>query len=119
MFAFKIYPTGVVSPLSKVMASVCYEQRIARGWSTETLAARAGLSRQEIENIEARRRVPTSDTMERLATGMGLELPEFYALGLDQMARWPARCQVCNNCCVDKSRLMCLNAQWVCTRPGV
>jgi DNA-binding XRE family transcriptional regulator len=118
MSDFKPFPKGFMSPLTKVMAGVYREQRRARGWSAEVLAGHAGLTRQEIEHIEALRRVPGSDTVERLAEAFEMAITELYALGLRQMEPWPARCRRCNNCCVENGRLVWLNAQCDCTRPG-
>lgn len=48
------------------------EARIAKGWSPEDLASRAGLSAQSIRNIEECRRSVLAYTVHRLARALGL-----------------------------------------------
>lgn len=44
------------------------------GWSLEELARRAGLTRQMISYVESLRRVPTLNTLLRIAAALGREL---------------------------------------------
>jgi transcriptional regulator with XRE-family HTH domain len=43
------------------------------GWSLRELGARSGVSYVTVQRIEARKMSPTLDTLEKLATALGIE----------------------------------------------
>ena len=54
------------------------KNRISRGWSTQDLAARAGVSVRTINHLEAGDDVRTAN-LRAVATTFGLDLPDLYA----------------------------------------
>ena len=54
--------------------------RIARGWSQDELAARAGISRAEVSAIETNRLVPSTSTALALAAALDCRVEDLFQL---------------------------------------
>jgi len=54
------------------------ELRKARGWTLETAAAQAGLARSTLSKIENGQMSPTYDALKKLATGLGISVPQLF-----------------------------------------
>ena len=66
-------------PETGFIGAVVRRLRLARGMTIADLATASGLSAMEVEFVETGRRSPKSDTVERLAIGLGVLLIEIYA----------------------------------------
>jgi transcriptional regulator with XRE-family HTH domain len=62
--------------ICSTVARLLKEERERQGLSLNSLAARAGLSRQMVSYIEQEERNPTLDTLLRLADALNIELDE-------------------------------------------
>lgn len=58
---------------NQVIANRVEQARQARGWSRLQLAERAGISRQNLWELEARGQFPGPQTMTALATALGVD----------------------------------------------
>ncbi|TCP41003.1 helix-turn-helix domain-containing protein [Rhodovulum marinum] len=54
------------------------ELRTARGWTLEQAAQRAGLARSTLSKIENDQMSPTYDALKKLATGLGVSVPQLF-----------------------------------------
>lgn len=68
-------------PLSNLVAQQVRRLRLARGWSQEQLAEAAGISRDALSRIERGDRAARLDTLDALATALGVDLPGLIAGG--------------------------------------
>lgn len=77
--------------------------RLARGWSQENLAARAGISRAGVGAIEAGRLVPSAATAITLASIFGCRVEDLFQFGdggrPELLWAWEPRCQPCRYWC--------------------
>lgn len=54
------------------------ELRKAQGWTLEEAAQRAGLARSTLSKIENHQMSPTFDAVQKLATGLGISVPQLF-----------------------------------------
>ena len=54
------------------------ELRKAQGWTLEEAAQRAGLARSTLSKIENHQMSPTFDAVQKLATGLGIGVPQLF-----------------------------------------
>ena len=54
------------------------ELRKAQGWTLEEAANRAGLARSTLSKIENHQMSPTFDAVQKLATGLGIGVPQLF-----------------------------------------
>jgi transcriptional regulator with XRE-family HTH domain len=64
--------------VSARIAARVHELRADRGWSLDVLAARSGVSRSAISQIERAATSPTAVVLERLATGLDVPLASLF-----------------------------------------
>ncbi len=55
------------------------EIRKSRNWTLEEVSARTGLARSTLSKIENEQMSPTFDAMQKLAAGLGIEIPQLFA----------------------------------------
>ena len=60
-----------------------------RGWSTNRLAQKSGLSASTIANIYRRNTVPSLSTLEALCDAFGITLSQFFAKDTDAVPLTP------------------------------
>ncbi|MGA2619320.1 MAG: substrate-binding domain-containing protein [Thermoguttaceae bacterium] len=74
-------------------------RRVARGWSQEEVAARAGISRAGVSAIENGRLVPSAATALGLAALFGCRVEDLFFLHAEQAGAgswaWPPECEPC------------------------
>jgi transcriptional regulator with XRE-family HTH domain len=68
--------TAAREAICSAVASIMKEERIKRGLSMTTVAARAGLSQQMISYVERGMRNPTLDTLLRVADVLNVSLDD-------------------------------------------
>ena len=118
MSAASSQSSSFVEPVCLALAGIIREHRERAGLTRYALAKRAGLTWQGLKNIEVHRRNPSVPTLRRIGEGLGVKGSVLYWLAERRAARWPAQCRLCNYCCITQGRLMWLNAECGCTRPG-
>lgn len=59
--------------LRQVLATRVRAERLARAWSQEELAGRAGLSQVYVSNLESAKRAVSIDCVEQLAGAFGID----------------------------------------------
>jgi molybdate-binding protein/DNA-binding XRE family transcriptional regulator len=73
--------------------------RIAKGWSQDDLASRAGISRAGVSAIEVERLVPSTATALALAAALGCRVEQLFQLGScpsqEPAWAWPPSRQLC------------------------
>ena len=62
-----------------LVAHALREARASRGLSMSAVAERAGLSQQMVSYVERQMRMPTLDTLLRMAQALGIDLAELLA----------------------------------------
>ena len=115
---FTPFQRHIRAPASLALGGIIREQRELRGWSLGELARRSGLSRQGLFLTEAHQRGLLTDSVERIGWALGMAGSALLALAEERVARWPAGCRTCNNCCIEGGRLLWWNPLRGCTRPG-
>jgi transcriptional regulator with XRE-family HTH domain len=115
---FKPLPRSIREPIILALAGIIRELREARGWNVGELAKAANLSRQGLSLFETHGREPSAHLVLRLARALGVAPDVLFGRAQRRAARWPARCQECNYCCVEHGRLVWLNPARDCTKPG-
>lgn len=82
----RVFPYGYGVPvdlshekISSAVARLLKEERERRGFSLNSLAAKAGLSRQTLTFVEQELRNPTLDTLLRITSAMGTDLEKIIA----------------------------------------
>ncbi len=73
--------------------------RVARGWSQDELAARAGISRAGVSSIETNRLVPSTSAALALATALDCRVEDLFQLASATAGEtawaWQPRCEPC------------------------
>jgi transcriptional regulator with XRE-family HTH domain len=72
-------PRSSLEPVCPALAVVIRQRREARGWSLNRLAKLTCLSRHMIAFIESNERVPTIDTVARIARAFGVRCSRLVA----------------------------------------
>ncbi|SET32137.1 helix-turn-helix domain-containing protein [Oceanicella actignis] len=68
------------SPLAPLRLGERVRQiRKAHGWTLEEAARRAGLARSTLSKIENEQMSPTFDAVQKLARGLGIDVPQLFA----------------------------------------
>ncbi|KFI28881.1 helix-turn-helix domain-containing protein [Paenirhodobacter enshiensis] len=70
---------NATNPLLDSFARVLRQRRLAAGLSQEELAHRAGLSMRYVSLLESRKHMPSLDTMQGLARGLGMSLTDLVS----------------------------------------
>jgi transcriptional regulator with XRE-family HTH domain len=68
----KPVPRTELEPVCVALAEVIRERRVQAGFSLGQLAVRTGLSRQMLSYVETGRRVPSVDSLARIARAFGV-----------------------------------------------
>lgn len=63
--------------------------RLKRGWTEYELAKRSELTQSTISGWYREKRIPTLATLEKVCTGLGITLSEFFAEGEDPVSLTP------------------------------
>lgn len=63
--------------------------RLQRGWSEYELAQNAGLTQSTISTWYRKKQTPTIQTLEKVCTGFGITLSQFFAEGSDAVSLTP------------------------------
>ncbi len=71
---------GDQPPVCGRLGRVIRRARLRRGWSQETLAAKAGVAQSEISALESGGNLPRLETLERVARGLRCKLSRLIAL---------------------------------------
>ena len=72
-----MYLVSIEQPLTNRVRTC----RIARGWSQDELAARAGISRAGVSSIETNRLVPSTSAALALAAALDCRVEDLFQLG--------------------------------------
>ena len=91
-----------VEPLVEAFATVLRRRRLAQDLSQEALARRADVSMRFVSLLELGRHMPTINTMQKLARGLGMPLSDLVREAEDEPPqeslgrqntrdRWPAK----------------------------
>lgn len=115
--AFKPIKRSIQEPIILALVGVIRERRVARGWERDELAEKADLTSEAVRLIEKHQREPSAHVVIRLARALGVMPDVLYRLAQGRAAGWPQICEMCNYCCVEYGRLVCLNDRCECTRP--
>ena len=92
---------GHIPPVCLIIGSVIRRHRVARGWTPDRLAELTFLSRTMIEFLEQRKRLPSLETVERIARAFGISVTRLLA-----EAECARRAEGCNYSCMDCRRLV-------------
>ncbi len=68
-------------PLRELVRKRLRSYRVAKGFTQEQLCERAGISLDAVSRIEGGSRSPTLDTLERLASALGIQVGELVYAG--------------------------------------
>jgi transcriptional regulator with XRE-family HTH domain len=79
LYGFGVADTKIYEVICSKVAFLLKEEREKRGLSLNSLAEKAGLSRQTITFIEQELRTPTLDTLLRIATALEVDLETIIA----------------------------------------
>ena len=71
------YNKKLSTEIKRSLAKVLEDQRTKRGISKKELAEKSGLHRNEISYLERGKRVPTLETVIKIADGLDMEANEF------------------------------------------
>jgi XRE family transcriptional regulator, regulator of sulfur utilization len=82
--------TAMTQPLAELVGMRVREARAARGWSLSSLAARAGIGKATLSQIEAGRRNATLETLYAIAAQLGVGLAALLAEAPEPVVRGAA-----------------------------
>jgi len=69
---------GAVEPVTLRLGERVRQLRQARAWTLEEAAGRAGLARSTLSKIENEQMSPTFDAVQKLARGLGIDVPQLF-----------------------------------------
>ncbi len=73
------YDSRVPPKISPWLAEVLRRERGGKGWSVVELARRADVDRSHLGEIEAEKRAPSIETLEKLCDALGITLSALFA----------------------------------------
>ena len=91
---------GLPMPETRALAGVIRRRREQLQLSHNQLAARAGVSRQEIDHLEGDASNPTADILARVAAALEVTFGELCMGATGSLGLQPAGCRACQYVCI-------------------
>jgi transcriptional regulator with XRE-family HTH domain len=68
----------VAAEIAPWLADALRRERGSRGWSQAELARKSGVDRSHLNDLEAERRTPNLETLEKLCKAMGIRISGIF-----------------------------------------